>query len=283
MEAIRFGTINAARELGFTDAGAIAPNYVADIQFVDNLEFYTRPNMVLVAGKIVSVNGKLVEEITEHTSINVNTVKIPQITSPEKFWIKSDKEEENCLVFNASRASMVPNQPLVYKKFPVIDGHVVIPNLEENQYISVVNRHGNGNITTVICSDFNLKHGCVASTISHDSHNMTLAYRDPKDAYVAAKALEKVGGGMCFVENQEVKYILPLPVAGLMSELEAEELAPQIKVMDEWVSYASDGESPMLLAIAILALPVRPGIIITDQGVIRGETLQFVPQFKEKG
>lgn len=283
MEAIRFGTINAARELGFTDAGAIAPNYVADIQFVDNLEFYTRPNMVLVAGKIVSVNGKLVEEITEHTSINVNTVKIPQITSPEKFWIKSDKEEENCLVFNASRASMVPNQPLVYKKFPVIDGHVIIPNLEENQYISVVNRHGNGNITTVICSDFNLKRGCVASTISHDSHNMTLAYRDPKDAYVAAKTLEKVGGGMCFVENQEVKYILPLPVAGLMSELEAEELAPQIKVMDEWVSYASDGESPMLLAIAILALPVRPGIIITDQGVIRGETLQFVPQFKEEG
>ena len=112
---------------------------------------------------------------------------------------------------------------------------------------------------------------------------MTLAYRNPHDAYVAAKALEEVGGGMCFVENGEVKYILPLPVAGLMSELEAEELAPQIQIMDKWVSYASDGASPMLLAIAILALPVRPGIIITDQGVIRGETLQFVPLFKEEG
>ena len=47
--------------------------------------------------------------------------------------------------------------------------------------------------------------------------------------------------------------------------------------MDEWVSYASNDESPMLLAIAILALPVRPGVIITDKGVVRGETLQFIP------
>ena len=105
---------------------------------------------------------------------------------------------------------------------------------------------------------------------------MTIVYRNPQDAYIAAKELERVGGGMCFVENGEVKYTLPLPVAGLMSDLPANEIAEKIKEMDKWVSYASNGESPMLLAIAILALPVRPGIIITDMGVIRGETLQFV-------
>lgn len=283
LDAIRFGTINAARELGFTDAGAIAPNYVADIQLVNNLEFHSRPDMVIVAGQIVSKNGKLTDDIVERKPIIVqNTVNIPQITSPESFYIKSDKEEETCLVFSASRASMAPGQPTVYKTFPVADGRVVIPNLDENQYISVVNRHGSGSMTTVICSDFNLERGCVASTISHDSHNMTLVYRHPHDAYVAAKALEEVGGGMCFVENGVVQYILPLPIAGLMSELVAEELAPKIEEMEKWVMYASGGASPMLLAIAILALPVRPGIIITDQGVIRGETLQFIPLFKEK-
>ena len=133
-------------------------------------------------------------------------------------------------------------------------------------------------MTKVICSDFNLKHGCIASTISHDSHNMTIAYRNPQDAYIAAKELERIGGGMCFVEDGEVKYSLPLPVAGLMSQLSVKDLAPKIKEMDKWVEYASNGESPMLLAIAILALPVRPGIIITDRGIVRGETLQFVPQ-----
>ena len=62
-----------------------------------------------------------------------------------------------------------------------------------------------------------------------------------------------------------------------MSELPVEELAPKIEEMEKWVEYTSNGTSPMLLAIAILALPVRPGVIITDRGVIRGETLQFVP------
>ena len=83
---------------------------------------------------------------------------------------------------------------------------------------------------------------------------------------------------MCFVENGKVVYSLPLPVAGLMSPLPVEEIAAAIQKMDEAVGYASDHRSPMLLAIAILALPVRPGIIITDRGVVRGETLQFIPQ-----
>ena len=279
VDAIRFATYNAARELGFEDGGAIAPGRAADMQIVSDLAFDKRPLAVYVAGKLVAKDGALVGEPAEKAATpGVNTVNIPQITSPEVFGIRSEKAEEKLLVFSACRESMTPGQELIYKAFPVENGRVVIPDLSENQFISVVNRHGSGDMTTVICSDFNLKHGCVASTISHDSHNMTIAYRDINDAYVAAKELERIGGGMCFVEDGEVKYSLPLPVAGLMSPLPVDEIAPAIEKMDEAVGYASDHLSPMLLAIAILALPVRPGIIITDRGVIRGETLEFVPQ-----
>ena len=66
-----------------------------------------------------------------------------------------------------------------------------------------------------------------------------------------------------------------------MSSLPAPEIAEKIKEMDNWVNYASDGLSPMLLAIAILALPVRPGIIITNKGVIYGDDLSFIPLVKE--
>lgn len=272
IDVIRFGTINAARELRFEDCGAIAPGYVADMQLVKDLTFEKRPTNVWVAGKEKA-------EYQNTANYNLpNTVKIPQITDPSVFNIYSYNENEKHLVFSAARTSMVPGQQLVYEKFPIEDGKVIIPDLDKYQYITVVNRHGTGNMTKVICSDFNLKRGCIASTISHDSHNMTIAYRDPQDAYIAAKELERIGGGMCFVEDGEVKYSLPLPVAGLMSQLSVKDLAPKIKEMDKWVEYASNGESPMLLAIAILALPVRPGIIITDRGIVRGETLQFVPQ-----
>ncbi len=279
MDALRFATWNAARELNLEDGGAIAPGRAADMQLVQDLDFDKRPLAVWVAGKLAARNGELVGEAAKTAATpGVNTVNIPQITSPEVFGIRSDRAEEKLLVFSASRESMRPGQELVYKAFPVENGRVVIPDLSENQFISVVNRHGSGDMTTVICSDFHLMHGCVASTISHDSHNMTIAYRDINDAYVAAKELERVGGGMCFVENGKVVYSLPLPVAGLMSPLPVEEIARAIRGMDEAVEYASDHLSPMLLAIAILALPVRPGIIITDRGVIRGETLTFVPQ-----
>ena len=279
MDAIRFGTCNAARELHFEDGGAIAPGYVADLQLVSDLTFDKRPLAVYVAGRLVAKDGVLVGEPAKEAALpGVNTVNIPQVTSPDVFTIKSRKDVENMLVFSACRESMRPGQEPVYKPFPVKDGRVVIPDLDENQFISVVNRHGSGDMTTVICCDFHLMHGCVASTISHDSHNMTIAYRDPEDAYVAAKELERIGGGMCFVENGKVVYSLPLPVAGLMSPLPVDEIAPAIQKMDEAVEYASDHLSPMLLAIAILALPVRPGIIITDRGVVRGETLTFIPQ-----
>ena len=273
IDAIRFGTINAARELRFEDVGAIAPGYVADMQLVENLNFTERPKMVFVQGKMIENNPDYDVIWTPH--FTKNTVNIPQISSPNVFGIESSEGVKH-LVFSASRASMVPNQPLVYKEFPVHNGKVVIPNLDEYQFLSIVDRYGSGDITTVICSDFNLMHGCIASTISHDSHNMTIAYRHPADAYVAAKELERIGGGMCFVEHGEVKFSLPLPVGGLMSELPAEEIAPLIDEMDKWVQYASNGSSPMLLAIAILALPVRPGIIITNKGIIRGENMNFI-------
>ena len=275
IDAIRFGTINAARELHIDDIGAIAPGYVADLQLVSNLRFDKAPEAVWVAGKLQVRYGRYLYSTDKKSYNHINTVNIPQITSPEIFKIDAHEGMKN-IVFSASRANMIPNQPLKYEEFPHENGKVIIPDLNKYQFLSIVNRYGNGNITKVVCSDFNLKHGCVASTISHDSHNMTIVYRDPNDAYIAAKELERVGGGMCFVDDGEVKYTLPLPVAGLMSDLPANEIAEKIKEMDKWVNYASNGESPMLLAIAILALPVRPGIIITDMGVIRGETLQFV-------
>ena len=276
IDAIRFGTINAARELHIDDIGIIAPGYVADMQLVSNLRFDTVPDAVWVAGKLQSRYGRYLYPIisTEHSYIN--TVHIPQITSPADFNIKANNENEEFLVFSASRANMIPNQPAKYRKFPIVNGYVTIDDTDTYQYLAIVNRYGNGGITKVICSDFNLKRGCIASTISHDSHNMTIVYKNVEDAYVAAKALEQHGGGMCYVENGEVKYILPLPVAGLMSPLTAFRLTPEIEEMNKWVMEASD--SPMLLAIAILALPVRPGIIITDKGIIRGETLQFIEQ-----
>lgn len=282
LTVVRFATYNAAREYNFEDAGRIAPGCVADMQIVADLKMDRHPSRVYVAGRLVARDGKLTGEPARTSDTpGVNSVNIPNISSPDCFEIHSDRESVKALVFSTDRSKMVPGQKPVYETFPVRDGKLVLPDPAQRQFVCVANRHGSGDMTVCVCSDFNLVHGCVASTISHDSHNMTIAYTDANDAYVAAKELERIGGGMTYVENGEVVYSLPLPVAGLMSPLPAEELAACVRRMDEAVAYASDHRSPMLLAIAVLALPVRPGLIITDRGVVSGDDQSFVPLFQD--
>ena len=277
----RMATYNAAREYNFQDLGAIAPGYVADIQIVDSLNG-VMPYEVYREGKLVAKEGKLVEGEPGLAIIpDVNTVKIPQIKSADDFRLKAPIEngEVEAILFNTLRSAMAPGQPLVYTKLQVKDGYAEIKKEEGQTYVSVVNRHGSGDITTVAASNFEVN-GAIASTISHDSHNLTVCYSDIESAYAAARELEKVGGGMCVAQNGKVVATLPLPVAGLMSALPCKELAPKIDAFGEALASISKNSDDMLLRIAIMALPVRPGYIITDRGVVDGDTQKFVPLFK---
>lgn len=283
IEVVKMGTLNAAHEIGFEDIGAIAPGYVADLQLVNDLEFKHPPERVYVAGKLKALNGICYEtpDTENYYAFKpLNSIHITHITSPEVFKIET-KPHQKHLIFDTAREHMTPNQEIVYEELPEQNGYIDLTNKEEYQYLTVINRHGAETMTKVVCSNFNLKRGCIASTISHDSHNMTIVYKDPEDAYVAAKELERVGGGICVVMHHNVICTLPLPVAGLMSMQPAVEVATQIELVNRYVEYLCDSDNSMLLSIAILALPVRPGIIITDKGIIRGDTLEFIPQIIE--
>lgn len=280
--ATRFATYNAAREYHFDDLGAIAPGYLADIQLADALGG-AMPYAVYREGKLVAREGKLVGDAPVPTAYpHVNTVNIPQIQSPDDFRLAAPlrEGEASVILFDTRRDAMRPGQPLVYGKLPVKDGCVDLSGHPELTSVCIVNRYGSGDKTIVPALHFELT-GAVASTISHDSHNLTVCYSDPESAYAAAKELERVGGGMCVARDGKVIATLPLPVAGLMSPLPCKELAEQIDAFGEALASISKNADDMLLRIAILALPVRPGYIITDRGVVSGDTQRFVPVFEK--
>ncbi len=280
--ATRFATYNAAREYHFDDLGAIAPGYLADIQLVDALGG-AMPYAVYREGKLVAREGKLVGDAPALAAYpQVNTVNIPQIKSPDDFRLAAPVQEgeASVILFDTRRDAMRPGQPLVYGKLPVKDGCVDLSGHPELTSVCIVNRYGSGDKTIVPALHFELT-GAVASTISHDSHNLTVCYSDPQSAYAAAKELERVGGGMCVARDGKVIATLPLPVAGLMSPLPCKELAEQIDAFGEALASISKNADDMLLRIAILALPVRPGYIITDRGVVSGDTQRFVPVFEK--
>lgn len=285
VHVIRLGTYHAAREYGFSDIGAVAPGYVADLQLLRSLDGFgtEKPIAVFSKGVQVSLNGALLTEpAKEAWFVKENTVTLPQIKSPADFDLRTPDEtvgSANVLVINSNLIEqMQQGGRITRERLPVRSGVVQIPEPERFQFVCVANRYGTGGRTIALLSNFFLCDGALATTISHDSHNLTVVYSDSDSAYAAAKELERVGGGICVAKKGKVLCTLRLPIAGLMSPLPAEELVQEIGKLEQALSELRGGiMDDALLRASVLALPARPGIIITDRGVVRGSDLSWVP------
>ena len=278
MDGIRWGTYNAAREAGLSDLGAVAPGYAADLQLVEALDG-RNPFAVFIGGRKMCEDGKLSNRPPRREQPNFpNTVKLSYLRGPEDFSLMPPGPESLPCIVPCNDAGRALTEP-IYERLPVKDGRIDLADREELCFLSVCNRHGATDKTICVFKNFGLLRGAVASTVSHDSHNFTVAYRDPADACAAARYLEKVGGGMCAVLKGQVLAGLPLPVAGLMSELPCAELVKQIADLEEAVG-AVCASSKMMMRIAISSLLAAPILCISDRGLVDGRTQRFVELFK---
>ena len=281
-EVIKMATLNAAREYGFDDLGAIAPGYIADIQLIDALDG-RRPAAVFVEGELVAEDGIYLG--TDHMEREYdlpNTVNMPQITGADSFKLRVPEGfAGNTVTVNV----MTPdkgNRILRYTvptELPVKDGCVDISGDPSLIFVCCANRYGNGGKTIAVYRDFGLEEGALASTVSHDSHNFTVCYRDAEAAYLAAETLRACGGGVCAVRDGKETHIA-LPAAGLMSQKPCAEVADEIAAVQEIVDVISGGRLT-LLASAVMALPVLPSVVITDMGLVNGADQTFVPVFAD--
>jgi adenine deaminase len=129
-----------------------------------------------------------------------------------------------------------------------------------------------------VVKNFGTRTGTLASTVSHDCHNLTIVYDTPENALLAANELIRCGGGMCAVEDGKILHTLALPLGGLMSLKPAEELAVDCKAMKaaEWSLGLEAMENP-LLRIVTLALPVIPMVKMSDLGMVDVLKKELVP------
>jgi adenine deaminase len=117
-------------------------------------------------------------------------------------------------------------------ELPIKDGCVQL-NDSDLKFVAVVNRYGRGTIGLGVVRGFGLTCGACGSTVSHDSHNLTIVYEKPEDALILAEELIRVGGGMCAVRDGRILHTLALPLAGLMSLKSAQELSPDARQMKQ--------------------------------------------------
>ena len=124
---------------------------------------------------------------------------------------------------------------------------------------------------------FGLKRGALAATVAHDSHNLVVAGVSPEDMLLAARTLEKVGGGVVAVSEGEVLAVLPLEIGGLMTKRPYREVAEILEQLNDALDVVgAHRHFNPYLTMSFLALPVIPDLKLTDMGLFDVTTFSFI-------
>jgi adenine deaminase len=160
-------------------------------------------------------------------------------------------------------------------KLPVADGFLQ-PNLDDDVLkMAVVNRYHDTPPAVAFIKNVGLKHGAIASTVAHDSHNIIAVGVSDAMIAKAVNALVASRGGVCYVDEQ-TEAVLPLSIAGLMSELPPEEIAERYATIDRHAKAAGTQLAAPFMTLSFMALLVIPKLKLSDLGLFDAESFAFV-------
>jgi len=270
--AIKMATINCAQRFGIKRLGAIAPGYRADLVLVKNLKDF-QIETVIKNGKVIFEEGTLKVSLSPYIEPEVtNTVHLKDI-SPDDFRIFVQGKKVRVI-------GLLPDQIITKHliKEAKKEGDEILADPEQDTIkIAVIERHhATGNMGLGLLSGLGLKKGAIASSVSHDSHNIVVAGVNNQDMYCAVKAIEKMQGGFVLVENGIVKAGLALPIAGLISPLSAQEVGFHMKTLCQEAKNLGISLPNPFLTLSFVALPVIPELRLTDKGLVDVNKFEFV-------
>ncbi|MFW6279385.1 MAG: adenine deaminase [Bacillota bacterium] len=283
LQAIKSATYQSAREIGINNLGALAPGYEADIVLLSSLE-KVEVEDVFFRGQLVAQKEELVTNIPSRKKPleKKNTVFLNQL-SKEDFKIKvpENKKKITAHTINYPAPDTLFTE-LGTTEIEIKNGCLDLTERDDINLLAVFNRYpDNDNVSRGLICDFGLKKGAVASTVSHDCHNLTVAASNPQDAAIAANAVIEAGGGIGCAESGELKALLKLPIAGLMSSADPKKIVAEVKKVKTVLRNLGLKDSHPLLKISTLTLAVIPEVKITDRGIVDVNNQQFIPLFTE--
>jgi adenine deaminase len=279
VEAIQMATINAATWQGFTDIGLLAPGKLADIAVIDGKLEDMNVSDTFLKGKLVAKDGKLLIPLPAYIYPDYvkNSVKRSPISASDLMvpCDKSVKANVRCvgLILDENLTDAVEAEMN-------ISGGYVQPSLEEDLLpIAVVGRHGQSDIGATFVKGFKMKHGAIAETVSHDTHNIIVMGTNYDDMAAAVNRIIELQGGVVLVKDRQVIGELPLRIGGLMTdEVSADELTHQMshltKLANEELKCAAHAP---FMHLAFLSLTTSPKWKITDKGVVDAVNYCVIP------
>jgi adenine deaminase len=272
-DAVKMGTLNAARYHRLHEHGAIAPGYLADVVAVPDLERF-RPAMVWKRGRLVAEAGRPVRvpSVDAHVwmlgSVHVRELHGADFAIPVNGRVRVIGVEPGQIVTKA-----LEDVPAVR------DGHAAADPGRDLAKMAVIERHHDtGRIGLGFVRGFGLRRGALASSHAHDAHNVVVVGVDDDDMAAAANRLREIGGGQVAVADGEVLAEVPCPIGGLLSDLPVEDVAAAAHRMDEAAHGTLGATLPApFMAMSFMALSVVPELKLTDRGLVDVDRFELVP------
>ncbi len=265
--AVKVASHNAARYFDLNNRGAIAPGYLADFVIIDDftsfnvLQVYSKGALVAENGKtkpftVPIIDGYL-DELAHHT------MHVSQITE-QSF---QDTRQRGVI-------GIVPGEITTTDA-----GYAENIDIEKDILkLAVVERHKNtGHIGIGYIKGYGLKKGAVATSISHDSHNIIVAGTNERDMSAAVNRLIALGGGIVLTEDEQPIAEVPLSVGGIMSDDPLEQInaaleAAKQKAYQNGVYKTNDP----FMTLSFMSLPVIPSLRLTTRGVFDVNSQSYV-------
>ena len=274
--ALQAATLNAAMRIGRSDLGLIAPGKRADIVLFEDLESF-RATQTLVNGVGIvergieprTVQGREQQSLCIELADDVippaltDTVKSGQFTATD-FMLEATEPSVDVVVIEKPRFTQWAE-----RRLDVTDGYV--QRAADLTLMAIVNRfQPNSKPKLAYLGGWGQWRGAFATTVSHDSHNLTLFGGNERDMAVAANCVTDMGGGMAVAKDGQIIAQLALPVAGLVSEASVTSISSDFVSIREAMDQIVDWEPPYLVFKACFgaSLVCNAGPRLSDVGIV---------------
>jgi adenine deaminase len=248
------------------EVGLLQKGDPADFILVDNLEKF-KVLETYINGALVAKNGEsFVKSVDFEVLNNFNTDKKKVVD------FRFESSVNKIRVIEALDGELVTNK--MEASSLIVDGNLVSNTETDVLKMTVVNRYKNAKPSLAFIKNFGLKEGAIASSVGHDSHNIIAIGVSDEAICKAVNLIIENSGGICAVNAFEEK-IISLPVAGIMSDLSAQEIGKSYAELDQMAKEMGSKLRAPYMSLSFMALLVIPSLKLSDKGLFDGNSFQF--------
>ncbi|WP_299116807.1 adenine deaminase [uncultured Winogradskyella sp.] len=264
-KVLQAACVNPVRHYNL-DVGLLKVGDTADCIVVEDLKDF-KTLQTYIDGELVYDNGiSKIKDVEFKNLNNFNTTK----KEVSDFRLESNTKQIR--VIECLDGELVTNE--IIENATIKDGNLISNTVTDVLKMVVVNRYKNAKSSIAFIKNFGLKEGAIASSVGHDSHNIIAVGVSDEAICKAVNLLIENEGGICAVSKTK-ENVVALPVAGIMSDKDAETIGKQYSELDQMAKELGSKLHAPYMSLSFMALLVIPSLKLSDKGLFNGQKFQF--------